>query len=172
MLAKYEFNTILQYLEDGDYESVYAMEQLEMIYTKKICHKKYGFIFIHDFVCDVSGIILNYDAMVGRFDEKIANFKGMLVSEKPTIFINFTSDPSKFRVREMLKWFRQNATHNKKVVFIIFTKLKAPDLQETFENVFLVKLTQSLEQWWEIPFIHLWTFKFAQNMSIFSYFIV
>jgi hypothetical protein len=114
MLAKYEFNTILEYLKDGDYESVYAMEKLEMIHPGKIRHKKYGFIYIHDFVCDISGVLLNYDAMVRRFDEKIANFKGMLTAEKPTIFINFTSDASKFRVREMLEWFRQNATPNKK----------------------------------------------------------
>jgi len=151
MLAKYEFNTILQYLKDGDYESVYVMEKLEMIHTKKIRHKIYGFIFIHDFVCDISGTLLNYDTIVRRFDEKISNFKGMLTTENPTIFINFTSDASKFQVREMLEWFRQNATPNKKIAFIIFTKEGAPDLSETLENVFLVKLHQPIDEWWEIP---------------------
>jgi hypothetical protein len=88
---------------------------------------------------------------VRRFDEKIANFKEMLIAEKPTIFINFTSDASKFLVREMLEWFRQNATPNKKIAFIIFTKEGAPDLPETLDNVFLVKLKRTLDQWWEIP---------------------
>jgi len=151
MLAKYEFNTILQYLKDGDYESVYKLEQLEMIHTGKIRHKKYKFIFIHDYVSDVSGMLLNYPTIVHRFHEKIINFKEMLITEKPTIFINFTSDASKFRVREMLEWFRQNAKPNKKIAFIIFTEEGAPDLSETLENVFLVKLIQPLKQWWEIP---------------------
>jgi len=151
MLAKYEFNSILQYLKDGDYESVYKLEQLEMIEPRKIRHKKYKFIFIHDYVSDVSGMLLNYPTIVQRFHEKIANFKEMLIAEKPTIFINFTSDASKFRIREMLEWFQQNATPNKKIVFIIFTEEGAPDLPETFDNVFLVKLRQPLDQWWEIP---------------------
>lgn len=171
MLAKYEFNTILQYLKDGDYESIYTMEKLEMIQTQKIRHKKYGFIFIHDFVCDVSGKLLNYDTIVRRFDEKIANFKGMFIAEKPTIFINFTRNASKFRVRKMLEWFRQNATTNKKIAFIIFTEEGAPDLPETLENVFLVKLIQPLDQWWEIPPYKAFDEKIALYKEIYGKFI-
>ena len=105
-------NNICNFLENGILEDIYNKEYL--FYgdkkienftneNKKYCHNivikntKYNFAFNHDFSYDISNnTITNYDFIINEFNEKIKNFKDLMINEKTPIFINFSENNKNF----------------------------------------------------------------------------
>ena len=167
MLGNYSFNNICNFLENGILEDIYNKEYL--FYgdkkvenftdeNKKYCHNivikniKYNFAFNHDFAYDISNnTITNYDFIVNEFNEKIINFKELMINEKTPVFINFSENNKYFfnfeKMNNMLKkWC------NKKFyifVFLFSTKNTVNKIVNDYDNdnIILIHLENDLSNW-------------------------
>jgi hypothetical protein len=95
MLGHYLFNDNLNYLNDNNLQDIYSKKYLKVKNYKSSLHEivntKYNFLFNHDFRCDEKGIIVNYEHIKTRFDEKINNFKLLYNKDfSKKIFISFS----------------------------------------------------------------------------------
>lgn len=144
MYAIYDFNSMLQYLKDGDYEKIYSRNLLKISLENPelVHHTQYNFSFNHDYKHDNSEI-LNYDFCVQRFQLKIQNFKDMLVSESMGIFITFTNRPQHLKIDEMIDWL------SIKKNFLLFIFTNTP-YETSNPRVRIIFLENCFDKWWRI----------------------
>ena len=144
MLGLYNFNDILFYLNDNDFENIYNREHLVNESNVWIYHNVYKFIFNHDYHLE-NGEITNYDFIKDRFDIKIKNFREMLSSDNTCVFISFTENINYIEIGGMLYWLTLN---KKKFHLMIFTN---NTYNSTFspEHLSIIKLDTSYEKWYE-----------------------
>ena len=144
MLACYDFNSILQYLKDGDYDTIYSRDLLAITLDRLdlVKHTQYNFVFNHDYKHNNSEI-LNYDVCAQRFQLKIENFKKMLVSNNLGIFITFSQRPQHLKIQEMIDWL----SNNKKTDFYIFIFTNTP-YQTSNPRARIILLDNSYCNWW------------------------
>jgi aromatic ring-cleaving dioxygenase len=144
MLGVYNFNDILSYLKDGNYENIYDKKNLIITPPyNEVIHKKYNFIFQPDYKV-IKSQIINYDFARERFDLKIKNFKEMLSSPKLCVFIVFTMQFNNLEIKEMLDWLSLNKKH---FHLIIFTPEK--DVIPYNSKLYsIITLTTHYNDWW------------------------
>jgi hypothetical protein len=143
MLAIYEFNDILHYLLDNQYEKIYSKPHLKLLPNNTIQHTLYKFIFKHDYVVKNSKVV-NYDMVKSRFDTKIKNFREMLASDTFSVFITFTQNVDNLKIHEMLSWLR---TNKPKFHLMIFTNT-VHAIVDPIENLSIVVLDNVYDGWW------------------------
>jgi len=148
MLGIYEFNNILTYLNDANYEKIYDKEFLIIPEPNSsitsVRHSLYNFRFNHDYKFRHSQIF-NYDIVRNRFDIKIKNFREMLVDPKMCVFITFTINVDNLKINEMLEWLSLN---KKTFHLIIFTNNDFSITYDSYKNLSIIKLKNSYQKWW------------------------
>lgn len=180
-LGVYDFNNILKYLKDGNYEEIYNKNYLTYngkpienfndkynFYTQspKIVNTKYNFGFLHHYNYDVSNnCINNYNYVVEQFNNKISEFKNILTNEKKVIFVNFSyyERIKDMKINEMITTLN-GMTSKKYYIFIFFYENKRLSnnidkeyeeyCKETFykhENVKIIFLKSDFTEWWKQP---------------------
>lgn len=148
MLGIFNFNNIIDYLNNGNYEDIYNKENLIVNPADKIVyHKVYGFCYNHDYKVDANFNIINYDEVKERYDMKIANFKNMCESEAFALFINFTDRVENLKINEMIDCL--NRKKKGKYHLMIFTYNSSKIQNESSEYVTIIYLKNRFSQWWK-----------------------
>ena len=147
MIGMYNFNDIINYLNDNNYENIYNKQNLIIMGNGYVHHNLYKFTFNHDYIIK-DGLISNYDNIKERFDIKIKNFREMLISNNKCIFITFTKSIDLINIEDMLKWLSYN---KKDYHLIIFTeKLYYSTISsDKLTIIKLIKLENQFSNWWK-----------------------
>jgi hypothetical protein len=143
MLGHYNFNDILNYLKENDFENIYKYENLSINTYNHVYHKFYNFIFNHDYIVKNFKII-NYNFIKNRFDNKIKNFRETLLTNNSTVFITFTSNFKNLKINDMLIWLNNNIN---KFQLIIFTNDNIENYLIDY-NLSIIKLDNLYYGWW------------------------
>jgi hypothetical protein len=144
MLGIYNFNDILSYLKDGNYESIYDKKNLIITpQYNNVVNKKYNFSLQHDYKV-IKSQIINYDFIYERFDLKIKNFKEMLSNVKLCVFIVFTLDVDNLKIKEMLDWL----SHNKKHFHLMIFTSDKHKVKYKSKLYSIIKLKNYYYDWW------------------------
>lgn len=124
MLARYEFNNIISYLNDNNLDSIYDKKYLTILNNTDVKHTKYNFLFNHDYN-STNGTIINYDAIVLRFKEKINDWKNMCDDKVSNcIFLHFSSIKSvdELNIQEMMTVLKNQRPEGPIHLFIFTNK--------------------------------------------------
>lgn len=143
MLGIYEFNNILTYLNDNNYEKIYKKEYLTVQPNNNVKHGLYNFIFNHDYSI-VNAEISNYEFIKTRFDIKIKNFRDMLIDSNKCIFIVFCDNIDTLMVDEMLNCLSHIKQHFHLIIYTDNNFLST----YTSEHLSIVKLENPYNNWW------------------------
>jgi len=151
MAGRYSFNSILDYLNDANYENIYDRLCLtpghDVDASKTIMrHQLYNFQFPHDYMFE-NGEITNYDAIVKRFDEKIANFRNVLRNERMVIFLGYTCDVRSLRIKEMLGWMQKNMIRFHLVLFSYNDDKAQPLCNVESKNLSIIRMGERVWYW-------------------------
>jgi hypothetical protein len=174
MLGVYNFNDIIPFLQDDDYESIYKKEYLtfnenqitnfsneldKYCTNSRIINSKYHFRYLHDFSYDISNnCITNYDFIVNQFNIKITNFKNQLVSNNTLLFINFAfyEKTNTIKIDEMIDILDKKVLSKKYfIVFFFYTNSeevfdeKYIDKFQKYNNVKTIILKNNFSEWWK-----------------------
>jgi len=144
MLGVYPFNNILLYLKDCNYEKIYDKNELVITPNNKVRHKKYNFIFNHDYKITDSQIN-NYHNIRDRFNLKINNFREIMKSEKMCVFIVFTKNVDNLKIIEMVEWLSNN---KKNFHLMIFTSNTNNVSNSTYWTI--INLNNDYNRWFEM----------------------
>ena len=135
-LGVFDFNNILKYIQNDNYEDIckkeyltYDNKPISNFYDKiknysqspKIINTKYDFGFLQHFNYDVSNnCINNYNFVTNQFSAKIKDFKLKLKNEKTLMFINFSfyNAINNIKIDEMINVL--NKMINKKYYIFLF----------------------------------------------------
>ena len=145
MLGGYNFNNILHFLNDNNYENIYNRQLLRPGTKITTHHILYKFFFNHDYVCDDTLKITNYDFVKNRFDIKIKNFRDMLASPNLAIFINFTTNIDLLNINGMIKWLNAKKSNYH---MIIFTNNNYSFVNNE-KKLSIIKLQHSYHEWFK-----------------------
>jgi hypothetical protein len=156
MLGIFPFNSIVDYISDRVWSSIYDIQYLtssdnvplsvlensekKYSHTDSVKHTKYGFVFNHDFLIR-DNAITNYAFIVDSYTSKIATFTKALESEDPMCFITFTDNVDALRIEDMI-----TALNKESAYFIIFTN--SPFTVKEISNVFVIQLKTKYWNWW------------------------
>jgi hypothetical protein len=146
MLGGYDFNNILNYLNDNNYEKIYSKEYLIIQKDNIVHHTFYKFSFNHEYEVKFNRFT-NYDFIKQRFDLKIRNFRGMLQSNNFCIFIAFTENVDTLKISEMLEWLKKNKPQ---FHLIIYTN-NSYTTGVQCKNLTIITLKNSYKDWWSLP---------------------
>lgn len=151
MLGFYNFNDILKYLTlcdtpEYEYEMIYDRQYLNPYYKPQnwFNHTLFQFTLNHDYKM-VNNEIINSDRVKEWYDIKIKNFREMLMSDKPVIFINFTQNIDELNIAGMVNWLTNNVAG---FYLMIFTD-KPYTVVNQYPNVFYITLDVSYVNWFE-----------------------
>lgn len=151
MLGEYPLNTIIQYLNDKNYENIFNKEHLQFPKTTgRTKHTLYDFGFVHDYRIDANGNVLNTQAVIKRFREKILNFKQMLQNDRTTVYINFTDHTSidTININGIVDWLNTNKK-NKNYHLILFTMGDLGNIPH-IPNVSILQLDRMRHAFWQL----------------------
>ena len=151
MLGIYEFNNIIDYLNENKLEEIYNREHLILINDREVKHKIYNFIFNHDYLMQ-NGNIINYEQVSLRFKEKLNNWKKMCESKINTvIFLHFsTNNLSDLRIQDMMISLRNQRPEGPIYLFIFTTE---ESIIFNVPNVTIVTITGNRIMYpWELSF--------------------
>ena len=107
-------------------------------------HTSFQFTLNHDYKM-VNNEIINSDRVKEWYDIKIKNFREMLMSDKPVIFINFTQNIDELNIAGMVNWLTNNVAS---FYLMIFTD-KPYTVVNQYPNVFFITLDVSYVNWFE-----------------------
>lgn len=165
-MGVYRFNSILMYLRDNKFDSIYDKTLLvnaasqpltgfRSVHAKyghlgpaRVKHHLYDFIFNHDYIVEAN-TVMNYDFIVASYREKIRNFQADLNNPAPKILINFTPRLSGLHLIPMIQQLRQTIP-SKKFVLVMFTWESEPNPSHLSESELeLIRLDQPVLTWWQ-----------------------
>jgi len=157
-LGVFNFNDILEYLKESNYEEIYSKSNLffngikiiefhsylkEYNYLpdeENLVNKKYNFKFNHDYALQDYKII-NYEFIVDSFNTKIKNFKECLELKNKIIFITFTNVDIK--VLEMINLIKEKTNNWFKLIILTNNK----NLNYCLDQVELIYLNNEYYKW-------------------------
>lgn len=146
MLGGYDFNNILNFLIDNNYEKIYSREYLIIQPGNIVHHTFYKFSFNHEYEVKFNRFT-NYDFIKQRFDLKIHNFRQILKSNEVCVFITFTENLDSLKINEMINWLKVNKPQ---FHLLIYTNNSYTKTQQ-FNNLTIIKLKNSYKDWWQLP---------------------
>jgi hypothetical protein len=149
MLGGYDFNNILNFLNDNKYEKIYSKEYLIIQKDNIVHHTLYKFSFNHEYEVKFNRLT-NYEFIKQRFDLKIQNFREILHSNDVCVFITFTENIDNLKINEMLGWLSDNKPQ---FHLIIYTN-NSYTTNINCNNLTIVTLKNSYKDWWSLPKPH------------------
>lgn len=144
MLGVYEFNYIVNFLQDNQFEKIYKKKHL-IIQGNDVYHNLYHFVFNHEYVIKDSELS-NYNLVKERFNVKINNFRETLSSNDNCVFITFSDNINKLNITDMLNWLSNNKPN---FHLMIFTN-NSYNVNINSNKLSLIKLDNSYNEWWNM----------------------
>ena len=149
MLGIFEFNQILNFIENNDYNVLFNKSYFNKIQNDiiEIIHPKFKFRLNHDYRYDDNNNIINYDQVKTRFIEKISNFNQCLTCKNNLkLFINFTNNNVNNLDLEKFK----NIFNKIDYKLVIFTNNDFNNKSD--ENIYIIKLNNKYNNWYEMEY--------------------
>jgi len=177
MLGAFKIDSILSFLKDRNFHSIYDTnylvnsknEHIKPIikselnqnihfdnpkYDNCIVHSKYKFCFLHDYIYShEQNAILNYNYISNQYKLKIEKTMNIFNNNNPILFINFvysmeSTNYINNNIHELIHVLNSYIPH-KKYYILFFTNFEIPNIH--IENIFFIKLKNDYSNWHVTP---------------------